>query len=336
MIARWLPAAFAAFFAFSAGPGARAQAPAAGAPAPAAGAQAPNTAISGEITLVSYAGVFQDNYTATVIEPFLRRFPNVRINYFPGGTSAQMLGTVRGQRSDPLTDVPSPIQEDARRGPDHVEKDGNLASTLHSQLFACPSFCPDRRGCIAAGVQGEVHRPGRRGRREKLSRLVDDDAFERPPAHGAGDATVRSNEHLGSGIPRGGPECGGHGAEHECLASSRPAGRLTEELCVRRRVHRTITARRAPACTPGLLRSMCPAQAQPTAKSPEHRSAPPGLRGVPHDARARTPPGNRARRRPASRSSSHTSRPDDGKTSGLFVIPLASAVPRSNQRASRR
>src|SRR5207237_6591786 len=64
MIARWLPAAFAAFFAFSAGPGARAQAPAASTPAPAV---APNTAISGEITLVSYAGVFQDNYTASVI-----------------------------------------------------------------------------------------------------------------------------------------------------------------------------------------------------------------------------------------------------------------------------
>ena len=95
MIARWLPAAFAALFAFSAVPAARAQAP----------SPAPNTAISGEITLVSYAGVFQDNYTATVIEPFLRRFPNVRINYFPGGTSAQMLGTVRGQRNDPQTDV---------------------------------------------------------------------------------------------------------------------------------------------------------------------------------------------------------------------------------------
>ena len=98
MTARWLPAALAAFFAFSAAPPVRAQ-------APAAGAQAPNTAVSGTITLVSYAGVFQDNYTETVIAPFRRHFPNVQVNYFPGGTSAQMLGTVRGQRNDPQTDV---------------------------------------------------------------------------------------------------------------------------------------------------------------------------------------------------------------------------------------
>jgi putative spermidine/putrescine transport system substrate-binding protein len=91
MIARWLSAALAALFAFSAAPEAR--------------AQAPNTAVSGTITLVAYAGVFQDNYTQTVIEPFQRHFPNVRVNYFPGGTSAQMLGTVRGQRTDPQTDV---------------------------------------------------------------------------------------------------------------------------------------------------------------------------------------------------------------------------------------
>lgn len=67
-------------------------------------AQAPCTA-SGQITLVSYAGIFQDNYTQTVIEPFQRLCPNVRVQYFPGGTSAQMLGTVRAQRTDPQTDV---------------------------------------------------------------------------------------------------------------------------------------------------------------------------------------------------------------------------------------
>jgi putative spermidine/putrescine transport system substrate-binding protein len=64
-------------------------------------AQAP----SGAITLVAYAGIFQDNYVRTVVEPFQRRFPGVRVNYVPGGTSAQMLGTVRAQRADPQVDV---------------------------------------------------------------------------------------------------------------------------------------------------------------------------------------------------------------------------------------
>jgi putative spermidine/putrescine transport system substrate-binding protein len=69
--------------------------------APAAHAQG----ASGTITLMAYAGIFQDNYTRTVVEPFMRANPNVRVTYAPGGTSAQMLGTVRAQRGDPQVDV---------------------------------------------------------------------------------------------------------------------------------------------------------------------------------------------------------------------------------------
>lgn len=61
--------------------------------------------VQGTINLVAYAGIFQDNYTRTVVEPFKRRFPGVQVNYVPGGTSAQMLGTVRAQARDPQVDV---------------------------------------------------------------------------------------------------------------------------------------------------------------------------------------------------------------------------------------
>jgi putative spermidine/putrescine transport system substrate-binding protein len=61
--------------------------------------------VSGTITLMAYAGIFQDNYTRTVIEPFRRRFPGVEVRYIVGGTSAQMLGTIRAQRVDPQVDV---------------------------------------------------------------------------------------------------------------------------------------------------------------------------------------------------------------------------------------
>ncbi len=64
-----------------------------------------NTSVSGQITLMSYAGIFQDNYTKTVVEPFQKAFPNVKVNYAPGGTSAQMLGSVRAQKADPQVDV---------------------------------------------------------------------------------------------------------------------------------------------------------------------------------------------------------------------------------------
>ena len=60
---------------------------------------------SGEITLVAYSGIFQDNYTAAVVRPFMQRFPAIKVNYYPAGTSAQTLGMLRAQKADPQTDV---------------------------------------------------------------------------------------------------------------------------------------------------------------------------------------------------------------------------------------
>ena len=59
----------------------------------------------GQITLMAYTGIFQDNYTATVVEPFQKAFPDVKVNYVPGGTSAAMLGNIRAQKADPQVDV---------------------------------------------------------------------------------------------------------------------------------------------------------------------------------------------------------------------------------------
>ena len=61
--------------------------------------------LRGSITLMSYAGIFQDNYLKTVVEPFQQAFPGVKVNYVPGGTSAQMVGSVRAQKADPQIDV---------------------------------------------------------------------------------------------------------------------------------------------------------------------------------------------------------------------------------------
>ena len=51
------------------------------------------------MTLMAYAGIFRDNYTAVVVNPF------GPVQYAEGGTSAQMLGTLRAQKADPQTDV---------------------------------------------------------------------------------------------------------------------------------------------------------------------------------------------------------------------------------------
>ena len=68
-------------------------------------ARAQDADVSGPITLMSYAGIFQDIYTREVIEPFKAKYPGVEVNYYTTGGSANMLGAVRAQRSDPQVDV---------------------------------------------------------------------------------------------------------------------------------------------------------------------------------------------------------------------------------------
>lgn len=71
-----------------------------GLPAPAAAQGQPG----GRMTLQAYAGIFRDNYTQVVVNPFTAR-AGTQVQYFEGGTSAQMLGTLRAQRADPQIDV---------------------------------------------------------------------------------------------------------------------------------------------------------------------------------------------------------------------------------------
>ena len=68
-------------------------------------ASAPAAAQSGgRMTLLSYAGIFRDNYTQVVVNPFAQA-QGVQVQYADGGTSAQMLGMLRAQRADPQLDV---------------------------------------------------------------------------------------------------------------------------------------------------------------------------------------------------------------------------------------
>jgi putative spermidine/putrescine transport system substrate-binding protein len=60
---------------------------------------------SGTISLMSYGGIFQDNYVKAVVEPFQKAFPNIKVNYVANTTSAQMLGAIRAQKADPQIDV---------------------------------------------------------------------------------------------------------------------------------------------------------------------------------------------------------------------------------------
>lgn len=59
---------------------------------------------SGSVTLMAYAGIFRENYTDVVVRPF-QSASGATVQYFEGGTSAQMLGALRAQKADPQIDV---------------------------------------------------------------------------------------------------------------------------------------------------------------------------------------------------------------------------------------
>jgi putative spermidine/putrescine transport system substrate-binding protein len=60
---------------------------------------------SGEVTVMFYSGVVEENYTEAVIEPFMEKYPDIDVEYVPGESASQMLGVLRGEKSDPSTDV---------------------------------------------------------------------------------------------------------------------------------------------------------------------------------------------------------------------------------------
>ena len=65
--------------------------------------QAPAT--SGEVNLIAYSGVWQEQYTKAVIEPFQAKYPDIKVNYVSKRSSAEMLSALQGQKGKPATDV---------------------------------------------------------------------------------------------------------------------------------------------------------------------------------------------------------------------------------------
>lgn len=57
------------------------------------------------VTLMAYAGLFQERYTKAVVEPFMKANPGIKVEYFPMPNSAQMLGNLRAQKAAPQADV---------------------------------------------------------------------------------------------------------------------------------------------------------------------------------------------------------------------------------------
>ena len=57
------------------------------------------------ITFAGYSGIYQENYQAAVIDPFMKAHPDIKVGYFGMSTSAAILGTLRAQKAAPQIDV---------------------------------------------------------------------------------------------------------------------------------------------------------------------------------------------------------------------------------------
>jgi putative spermidine/putrescine transport system substrate-binding protein len=60
---------------------------------------------AGEINVAGYAAIYQDNFTKAVIEPFMKKYPNIKVNYVPTQLSAERLGALRAQKDNPQLDI---------------------------------------------------------------------------------------------------------------------------------------------------------------------------------------------------------------------------------------
>lgn len=62
-------------------------------------------AISGTISLIGYADVWQNEYWDAVVKPFQEKYPNVKVQYQAKRSSADMLAAIQSEGSSPSTDV---------------------------------------------------------------------------------------------------------------------------------------------------------------------------------------------------------------------------------------
>lgn len=64
-----------------------------------------SAATSGTISIIGYADVWQNQYWASVVKPFQKKYPNIKIQYQSKRSSADMLAAVQSEGGNPSTDI---------------------------------------------------------------------------------------------------------------------------------------------------------------------------------------------------------------------------------------
>lgn len=60
---------------------------------------------SGTINVIGYAGIWRDAYQKAVINPFLKKYPGIKVNYVEKRSSSDMLASLRAEQGRPTTDL---------------------------------------------------------------------------------------------------------------------------------------------------------------------------------------------------------------------------------------
>lgn len=60
---------------------------------------------SGTVNVIGYAGIWKDAYKKAVLDPFAKKYPNIKINYVEKRSSADMVASIRAEVGRPETDL---------------------------------------------------------------------------------------------------------------------------------------------------------------------------------------------------------------------------------------
>src|SRR5699024_6390725 len=68
-------------------------------------AEVEGSATSGPISIIGYAGIWEEQYKAAVIEPFQEKYPDITIDYASKRSSAEMLSAIQSEGGRRTTDI---------------------------------------------------------------------------------------------------------------------------------------------------------------------------------------------------------------------------------------
>lgn len=120
------------------------------------------------VTVMAYTGLFQDRYTQSVIVPFEKANPGIKVVYAPMASSGAMIGQLRAQKAAPQADVVIMDVSVAKAGTDE-----NLFVKLDEKLIpVVADLYPNARFSDVAGVAVTF---------DNLVMLYNSEAWPKPP-----------------------------------------------------------------------------------------------------------------------------------------------------------